>query len=122
MTSLLLINLKSPSRPVIKHFLTCPSRLWGGEAGRGSKFQPLNFSTSFQFVFHKKPTLDILPFRGHWENRWKMKGEVREMFYFEEIKQTLEDDNGKDSTKDRNRVKIGKDQEKRKQRIQGCKE
>ena len=37
---------------VIQQFFMCLSRLWGGP-GRGSKFLPLNFNTSFQFVFHK---------------------------------------------------------------------
>ena len=44
------------------------------------------------------------------------------MFHFFEIKQTQGNDNGKERTKDRNRVKIEKDQEKRKERIHGCKE
>lgn len=49
---------------------------------------------------------DILPTQKHGENIWKMNGDVREMFHFEEIKQTQENDDGKEKTKDMNRVNI----------------
>ena len=58
-----------PVTSVIQQFLMCLSRLCVchvcdpatfhvsvtsvGGPGRGSKFRPLNFNTSFQFVFHK---------------------------------------------------------------------
>ena len=64
---------------VIKHFVIGPSRLcvchvcdqavlhvsvtsMGGGAGRGSKFLPINFNTSFQFVFHNIDFIKFTPF------------------------------------------------------------
>ena len=55
-----------PVTSVIQQFFMCLSRLWGGGTGRGSKFLPLNFNTSFQFVFHKKR-----PKRGFIEEKRK---------------------------------------------------
>ena len=53
LVSILLITQYLSVTSVIKHFLICLSRPSGEGAYGESKFPPLNFSTSSQFVFHK---------------------------------------------------------------------
>ena len=81
-----------PVTSVIQQFLMCLSRLCvchvcgGGGAGScGSKFLPLNFNTSFQFVFHKIKPL----YTNYKEEVFVFQQSIEDKWYYLSIKESL---------------------------------